>query len=133
MSNFNRGAEFHRQLLALSGSGFDTEEDLVSAVTSVLSNTFPTFKEYQEKLRDLKSGEPNGAMRCAAMGEFHVSVKHSCTACDYHGADDECEVCGGEIDYYQNRSIDWSTCKDIYECMHDAKVKSLGFGGEDGE
>lgn len=134
MSDFDRKCIQDRlERIAETIHEIDSAEDLIHSITMALVSNVPAFKEYQHKLHDLKSGEPNGAMKYAAMGEFSIDVKMSCTACDYHGSDEECEVCGGEIDYYEKRTIDWTTCKDIYECMHNAKVNSLGFGDNDGK
>lgn len=36
---------------------------------------------------------------------YVMSVSSTCTACGFHGAQDECEVCGGEVDYIQRLPI----------------------------
>ena len=46
--------------------------------------------------------------------EFSVEVKHSCSACSFHGSQDECEVCGGEVEWVQSHQVPWTTIKDIY-------------------
>jgi hypothetical protein len=57
----------------------------------------------------------NGAKHLMS-GEFKIDVEHTCTACsfDLSGAPEECEVCGGEIQYTQKLVIDWTTIKEIY-------------------
>lgn len=48
-------------------------------------------------------------------GEFQFSVDHSCSACGYHGPQEDCEVCGGEIDYTELVTIPWPAIKAIYK------------------
>jgi hypothetical protein len=55
----------------------------------------------------------NGA-KSALLGEFTVEHTAQCSACYYDEADEECEVCGGEIDYTVYVTVPWSTIKDIY-------------------
>lgn len=56
-------------------------------------------------------------------GEYSMEVEHSCSACNFDGPDEECEVCGGEINYTDEVAIDWTTQKEI---IVDA-LKHLGF------
>lgn len=55
----------------------------------------------------------NGA-KAALIGEFFMAVELTCSACSYHDADPECEVCGGEIRYTQSVPVEWPTIKAIY-------------------
>lgn len=63
----------------------------------------------------------NGA-KAALMGEFSIEFPMMCSACDFHGADDECEVCGGTGEYMHPVNVPWTTIKEIYA----AAVKHLG-------
>lgn len=60
----------------------------------------------------------NGAKKLP-IGEFFVEVEHSCSACYFGGSDEECEVCGGEIDWVQKHQIPWTTIKEIYSKIVD--------------
>jgi len=53
------------------------------------------------------------------IGEFFVEVEHSCSACYFNGPDEECEACGGEIDWTQKHQIPWPTIKEIYKKIVD--------------
>jgi len=64
-------------------------------------------------------------MKAQCIGEFSMELKHTCTACFYNEPDENCEVCAGEITYYQNHAIDWTTTKDIYQKMLAAKLNEL--------
>lgn len=56
----------------------------------------------------------NGA-KFTLSGEFFIDVEHICTACCFHGADEDCEFCGGNIYVTQKASIPWTTIKDIHK------------------
>lgn len=47
------------------------------------------------------------------IGEFTIPVAMRCSACDFDGAQNECEVCGGEVDYLQSVDVPWTTIKEI--------------------
>ena len=55
----------------------------------------------------------NGAKKLL-IGEFSVTITVVCTACHFHGGQDDCEMCGGAGTYNQNRDVDWPTIKAIY-------------------
>lgn len=63
----------------------------------------------------------NGA-KAALMGEFIIQFPMTCSACNFHGAQEDCEVCGGEVEYMQPVNVPWTTIKAIYA----AAVKHLG-------
>lgn len=126
MSDFDRDG-LKGSLLNIVGNinNIESAEHVISLLTNAQKHWIPAFKENQQKLAEFKAGEPTTRMKGAAMGEFGLIVKHTCTACDFHGADEDCEVCGGKIQYTQNSMIPWDMCKEIYKCMHDAHVKEL--------
>ena len=64
-------------------------------------------------------------MKADHIGEFHLELKHTCTACYYNEPEVDCEVCAGEVTYYQNHVIDWTSMKDIYQQMLITKLKEL--------
>lgn len=55
----------------------------------------------------------NGA-KALMIGEFSIEVDLTCSSCFYDEPQPECEVCGGEIHYTENKIIDWTTIKEIY-------------------
>jgi hypothetical protein len=54
--------------------------------------------------------EPN---KGALIGEFQFSIERSCSACSFHGVDEDCEVCGGEVEYREMITVPWTTTKEI--------------------
>lgn len=56
----------------------------------------------------------NGA-KGALSGEFSIQHETTCSACYFDEADDDCEVCGGEIQYVERITVPWGTIKEIYE------------------
>ncbi len=69
--------------------------------------------------------EITSAMKAECMGEFSLEIKQSCSACHFHGAQEDCEVCGGEIEWTEKRLIPWTTMKEIYVMMDNAAKKRL--------
>lgn len=65
----------------------------------------------------------NGA-KSALIGEFTIRHEVTCSGCAYDEADDDCEVCGGEIEYTERVTVPWAVIKDIYA----AAVKACGTG-----
>lgn len=63
----------------------------------------------------------NGA-KGALMGEFSFDLPLTCSDCDVRGAQEDCEVCGGEINYKLTVNVPWTTIKEIYAVA----VKHLG-------
>lgn len=63
----------------------------------------------------------NGA-KAALIGEFTILHEVTCSGCAYDEADDDCEVCGGEIEYTERVAVPWDVIKDIYA----AAVKACG-------
>ena len=55
----------------------------------------------------------NGA-KGLLIGEFSVEADLTCSACYFGIPKDDCEVCGGEVEYRQFFPIDWTTIKAIY-------------------
>lgn len=73
-----------------------------------LSGTIPLLRGKPEITNNMKA-------QCH--GEFTYDFEATCTACYYHGAQEDCEVCGGEITYTQKIEVPWDTVKDIYKSM----------------
>lgn len=73
-----------------------------------------TLVEQEDFLSKLK-----GPMR----GEYEIEHECSCSACNFDGPDEECEVCGGDITYIETVTVDWTTQKEI---ITDA-LQHLGF------
>ena len=61
--------------------------------------------------------EPSVVDKANLSGEYFVEVEHSCSACSYDEVQDDCEVCGGEINWTEKHTIPWSTIKDIRKAM----------------
>jgi hypothetical protein len=61
--------------------------------------------------------EPNKA---ALIGEFSFEIKQTCSACYFDEPDDDCEVCGGAVQYLQPVTVPWTTIKEIYAAMLNA-------------
>lgn len=55
----------------------------------------------------------NGA-KALLIGEFQEEIELTCSACDYHGKQMDCEVCSGNVTYMQPVDVSWSTIKQIY-------------------
>lgn len=70
-------------------------------------------KENRISLPETMTAE-NGA-KAVLSGEFFVEVEHSCSACYFHGPQEDCEVCGGEVEWTQKHTIPWTTIKEIYK------------------
>lgn len=59
----------------------------------------------------------NGA-KAALMGEFTFTMRLTCMDCD-SDADENCEVCGGEVECDQEYNVPWTTIKRIYTAAVD--------------
>ncbi len=55
----------------------------------------------------------NGA-KAALTGEFNIQHEVTCSGCAYDEADEDCEVCGGEVQYTEFVTVPWTTIKEIY-------------------
>lgn len=55
----------------------------------------------------------NGA-KAALLGEFTIQHQATCSGCYYDEADEDCEVCGGEVHYTEHVTVPWDTIKEIY-------------------
>ena len=67
------------------------------------------------KLLELVEGESPKAfdyLKGALMGEQAIYVNHTCSACDFHFPDKDCDVCGGEVEYEKTHPISWSHQKE---------------------
>lgn len=71
----------------------------------------------------MRNGKPEitNKMKAECIGEFSIDIEMTCSACAYaydvSGDYVECEVCNGDINYIETRTIPWDTMKDIYKRM----------------
>nr|WP_286948314.1 DUF551 domain-containing protein [Pseudomonas sp. UBA6718] len=69
------------------------------------------------KLVKVGQGCVTSAMKAECIGDFSFGVTMSCGECVDIGADSDCPVCGGEVEYEQKITVPWDTCKEIYKGM----------------
>lgn len=55
----------------------------------------------------------NGA-KALLSGEFSVEYMATCSGCYFDDPQEDCEVCGGEVEYRESVQVDWGTIKNIY-------------------
>lgn len=72
------------------------------------------------KLVKIGHGCVTSSMKAACIGEFSFGITMACGECVDCGADSDCPVCGGEVEYTQRITAPWDTCKEIYKAMLDA-------------
>ncbi len=82
----------------------------------MILNTRPAPAEPQAVAQGWKlvPVEPNKA---ALIGEFRFEIELTCHACSFHGEQEHCEVCGGNVQYMQPVTVPWTTIKEIYRAM----------------
>jgi hypothetical protein len=75
---------------------------------------------------DERTGKPlvTSAMKTACLSEFTFPMHRVCHEC-FEEADENCDVCGGEIDYVDQITVPWDTCKEIYKAMSLEAAKDL--------
>lgn len=78
------------------------------------------MSETRIKLVRTGRGSITNAMKAECIGEFSFTVPQHCMECLDVGADEDCEVCGGAVEYQQSITVPWDTCKAIYAKMLDA-------------
>lgn len=83
----------------------------------------PQLKRQHELVTLVEEEDFLGKLKAPLIGEHSIDVECSCSACDFDGPDEECEVCGGDISYIKNVTIDWTTQKEIIT----AALHELGF------
>lgn len=54
-----------------------------------------------------------GCTKPKLIGEFPIPIEQTCSACYFHEPQQDCEVCGGEVQYTKNIQVPWTTIKDI--------------------
>jgi len=69
----------------------------------------------------------NGA-KSALSGNFKIHHKATCSGCYYDEADPECEVCGGDVEYTEIVTLDWTTIKEVYAESVELLAVALGDG-----
>lgn len=63
----------------------------------------------------------NGA-KALLSGVFYETVTLTCSACSFDEPQDDCEVCGGEVEYEQKVPVSWDTIKEIWTAAADEFV-----------
>lgn len=63
----------------------------------------------------------NGA-KTLLSGVFYETITQTCSACHFDEPQDDCEVCGGEVEYEQKVMVSWSTIKEIWTAAADEFV-----------
>ncbi|QOD81861.1 hypothetical protein [Chromobacterium haemolyticum] len=53
---------------------------------------------------------------------FYETIIQTCSACHFDEPQDDCEVCGGEVEYEQKVMISWDTIKEIWKAAADEFV-----------
>lgn len=56
-------------------------------------------------------------MKADTIGEFQIELDSTCSACYFGEPEENCEVCGGEIECTRKVDVPWETCKKIYKHM----------------
>ena len=72
-------------------------------------------------------------MKAECIGEFSFTIPDHCGECLDVGADSDCPVCGGEIEYQRQVDVPWDTCKEIYKAMLAAAPTPGASDGKGGE
>ncbi len=83
----------------------------------------PQLKRQHELVTLVEEKDFLGQLKAPLIGEHSIDVECSCSACDFEGPDEDCEVCQGDINYIKNVTIDWTTQKEIIT----AALHELGF------
>ncbi|WP_312388537.1 hypothetical protein [Stutzerimonas nitrititolerans] len=78
-----------------------------------IAQTAPQVEQSWLVLMPASLTAENGA-KAALMGEFSIQHEATCSACYFDAADEDCEVCCGEVNYIEHISVPWETIKDIY-------------------
>lgn len=73
----------------------------------------PVDPRYQVEKRPLITNE----MKAVCIGEFSFHREACCVACAESKAYPNCVTCGGEIEYLEEITVPWTTCKEIYKAM----------------
>lgn len=63
----------------------------------------------------LSSAEIPENAKSGMVGEFVISHTETCSGCYYDEPDEECEVCGGEVEYQVSIEVPWTMQKDIFK------------------
>lgn len=66
----------------------------------------------------------NGA-KGLLLGEFTILHTATCSACAFDKPEEDCEVCGGDVEYTESIQVDWSTIKAIYATAAEGLAKEL--------
>ena len=67
------------------------------------------------------------AMKGACIGDFKFTRQNACAKC-FELADENCDVCGGKIDYIETIIVPWDVCKEIYKAMAIEAAKTHNAG-----
>jgi len=114
-------------------------DDLNDANAEFIAHFNPLYvKQLIERLLQLEdenaglipvedNGKPliTNEMKAECVGEFSFEIEESCNACASHGADSDCEVCEGEVEYTRTVYVPWDVCKDIYKMMAEVAARGI--------
>ncbi|MFV8383398.1 hypothetical protein ACNO5E_04750 [Vibrio parahaemolyticus] len=70
------------------------------------------------KLLELVEGDGGKAfdlLKAPLMGEQEITVQQRCSACEYDMPEEDCEVCGGEIEFETHHAIPWTEQKETLD------------------
>nr|WP_321458684.1 hypothetical protein [uncultured Vibrio sp.] len=84
---------------------------------TVPENNKPQIDRMTRALKLLELVEGDGVkafdlLKAPLIGEQEITVEQTCTACSYDMPDEECETCGGEIEFLTHHPITWTDQKD---------------------
>lgn len=81
-------------------------------------------QELEDRLSKFHNADiPDGA-KFQMIGEFTISHTETCSACYFDEPHEDCEVCGGDVDYDQSIDVPWSVQKDIFKAFCDIASKN---------
>ena len=72
-------------------------------------------------------------MKADCIGEFEFTIQDACGECIDTGADEDCEVCQGGIEYERKVTVPWNTCKQIYKRMAESAAAGFTQSNEQGD
>lgn len=74
---------------------------------------------------DGRNGKPliTNTMKAENHGKHQFGHDAICYECHDVTPDDDCKVCGGEIEYVEQITVPWDDCKKIYQAMVAAATK----------
>lgn len=95
--------------------------NLDNTIDALINSGLIKEKEDENKIKAdavlsyLSSVEIPENAKSKMIGEFEISHTETCSGCYYDEPDEECEVCGGEVDYQVSIDVPWTIQKDIFK------------------